>query len=139
MAYVDLAAALRAGLPTAQLQNRAGQYVSPTGASGTIALQEAHNGDLRIAVADPAASDGYPIIGYTWVVLWDGYDEPETAGAIKQLLRWCLLVGQNDSERLGHVPLPPNIVSRSTMALESVKHRAPQTPASPSATVTYAP
>jgi phosphate transport system substrate-binding protein len=127
--YVDMATAMRAGLLAARLQNRAGNYVSPGSASGTIALQEAQNGDLRISVADPAAHDGYPIVGYTWLLLWDRYENPHTADAIKQLVRWCLLVGQNDCERLGYVPLPQDIVSRSTLALESVKPGAPQTAA----------
>ncbi len=117
--YVDMGTALREKLPAAWLENKAGAYVEPRLLNGTLALQEAKMvGDLRVYLPDPEGGNAYPIVGYSWLVIHRHYDNPETARAIKHLLRSCLLEGQKDCERLGYVPLPANVVSLGILALE---------------------
>ena len=55
----------------AQLQNKAGQYVSPGGDGGPTALGSVNlPPDLRAWVTDPDAAKAYPITTYTWMLFY---------------------------------------------------------------------
>jgi phosphate transport system substrate-binding protein len=70
--YMEYQFAERLGLPVATLQNQAGEYVQPTPASGSLALGSAPEipDDLRVFVPDPPGAGAYPIVGYTWLLLY---------------------------------------------------------------------
>ena len=120
--YVEYGWAKQTGLSTAVLENKAGKYVEANTASSQAALAGAVLPDnLRAFLPDPDGDGSYPIVTYTWLLLYKQYPTPGTADAIKDIVKYCLNDGQSVSESLGYVPLPPNIVAADLKALDNVK------------------
>ena len=93
--YVHYGTAQRAGLGMAWLENKAGNYIKPTGTSGLqTLLQSKLPPDLRMFMPDPDGKDSYPIITYSWLLLHKTYNDPKELEALKELVRWCLDEGQ---------------------------------------------
>jgi phosphate transport system substrate-binding protein len=45
-------------------------------------------------VPDPEASDSYPIVTLTWILLYRNYPDERKVEALQALFRWCLTDGQ---------------------------------------------
>ena len=68
----------RAGLGMARLENKAGNYIKPTGTSGLeTLLQTKMPANLRVFMPDPDGKDSYPIVTYSWLLLYGKYDDPK--------------------------------------------------------------
>ena len=48
--------------------------------------------NLRVFIPDPPGKGAYPIVTFTWVLLYRTYD-PAAGPAIQALFRWCLTQG----------------------------------------------
>jgi phosphate transport system substrate-binding protein len=122
--YVEYGFAKRLGLPMAHLQNRAGRFVEPSPRSGQAALAAGAKqipGSLRAFLPDPDGDDSYPIVTFTWLLLYGQYGEPDKAAALKRFVDWCLTQGQDYSGELGYIPLPADVASLSQSAVAAVK------------------
>jgi len=120
--YVSYEFAIRAGLTTARLQNRAGNYVAPGPDSSMAALQDAELPEnMRLYVPDPERSSAYPIVTLTWVLLYRQYGDARKAQELTDLFRWCLTSGQGYAANLGYTPLPSQIQQRAIAALGGVR------------------
>jgi len=120
--YVEYGMAQRTGLAMAWLENRAGQVIQPHGGSGlatliTIDMPE----NLRAFFPDPDGQNSYPIVTYSWLLLYKKYDDQHKAAALKQYIKWCLTEGQAFSEALGYVRLAPHVVARAVDALDRIQ------------------
>ena len=120
--YVEYSYAKKLGIPIAALENQAGQFVEPspaTGAKGleTVAMPE----NLKVFVTDPAAADAYPIVTYSWILAYQQYEDAAKGEALKAVLKWGLSEGQQFSEQLGYVPLPPNVIEQATVAVDQIQ------------------
>ncbi|MBF2063236.1 MAG: phosphate ABC transporter substrate-binding protein PstS [Calothrix sp. C42_A2020_038] len=116
--YVEYAFAKQLNLATVALENKAGQFVEPNYEStakalATIKLSE----DLTGSVADPEGANSYPIITYSWLLVYKRYDDPQKAKALKKVIQWGLTEGQKFAPDLGYVPLPQEVVDKATAAL----------------------
>ena len=119
--YVGYEFARRIGLKIAVLENRAGKFVSPSVTSSTAAFADVEVPDnMRLYVPDPKRPDAYPIVTLTWILLYNNYADGKKAKALQDLFRWCLEDGQKYAADLGYVPLPPNVVARSQVALDKL-------------------
>jgi len=122
--YVEYGTAKRAGLGMAWLENKAGNYIKPTGTSGLeTLLQTKMPTNLRVFMPDPEGKDSYPIVTYSWLLLYGKYDDPKKLDTVKDVVRWCLDDGQQESESLGYIRLAPHVVAAATHALESISNR----------------
>jgi phosphate transport system substrate-binding protein len=120
MGYVEYGIARRAGLTMAWLENNAGEFVQPHGGSGLASLLNIQMPDnFRVFEPDPTGEDSYPIVTYSWLLLYRHYDETKAA-ALNDYVTWCLTDGQELSESLGFVRLPPRVVSRAVRAVGSI-------------------
>jgi phosphate transport system substrate-binding protein len=122
--YVEYHFARRLGLAMAQLQNRAGRFVAPSEASGQAAL--ARNAtqmppNLRLFMPDPDGEDAYPIVSFSWLLLYDRYPDREKAAALRKFVVWGLTDGQRLSRDLGYIPLPGEVAALSLAALERIR------------------
>jgi phosphate transport system substrate-binding protein len=119
--YIEYGYAYSQKLPVATLQNKAGNYVAPTTASAGAALASADMPpDLVAWISDPEGKDAYPIVTYTWMLFYKKYDSQAKAKALRSLIDYSLTDGQKESEALGYVPLPPNIVTKVKAAAETI-------------------
>ena len=110
-----------ARLKRAWLQNKSGNFIKPEATSGLNTLSTTlMPKNLRVFMPDPEGKDAYPIVTYSWFLLYGNYSNPKRLVAIKDFVRWCLADGQQDSEPLGYIPLAPQVVSLTTKALDSI-------------------
>jgi phosphate transport system substrate-binding protein len=120
--YVEFGTARRAWLPMAWLENKAGQLIEPHGGSGLATLLNTPLPEnLRVFFPDPEGQDSYPIVTYSWLLVYKQYDDAQKLAALKHYVRWCLTTGQEFNEALGFVRLPPQIIARSLEALDSLR------------------
>ncbi len=110
--FVEYGFAKKLGLGMASLENKSANYIEPTAASGLAALIEAKMPkNLRVFIPDPDGADSYPIVTYSWLLIRGHYADAKKAEAIKELVHWCLKDGQESSESIGYIRLPPKVVS----------------------------
>lgn len=121
--YMEYEFAERLGLPIATLQNKAGELVAPSPASGQAALASVTEipADLRVFLPDPDGAGAYPIVTYTWLLLDEHYADPAKAAALKEALAWGLSDGQKVAEEMGYVPLPEAMVTRANAVLARIQ------------------
>jgi phosphate transport system substrate-binding protein len=122
--YVEYGTAKRAGLAMAKLENRSQQFVNPTDNSGTITLENTAASlpkNLRLFMPDPEGATSYPIVTYSWLLLYEDYQNKEKADKVKRFVHWGLTEGQSYSAKFGYAPLPESVVAAATRALRQVQ------------------
>jgi len=120
--YVEYGIAQRAGLSMAWLENKAGQFIQPHGGSALATLLNVEMPDnLRAFFPDPDGTDSYPIVTYSWLLLYKQYDDQHKAAALKQYIKWCLTEGQAFNEALGYVRLAPQVIARTMAAVDNIR------------------
>jgi len=119
--YVEYGYAHSQNLHMATLENRSGNFVAPTTDSAKAALSSVQlPADMIAWVSDPEGKDAYPIVTFTWMVLYKKYDSKEKLDALKALVTYGLTDGQKEAEPLGYVPLPDNVVAANKAAIEAL-------------------
>jgi len=119
--YVEYGYAKQSGMPTAILENKSGNYVIAGLASGKSALASVQlPADLRAWITDPTPPEAYPIVTYTWLLCYKKYSDPKVAETLKSVIRFGLSQGQSYSIDLGYIPLPANVVTTVTKALDEI-------------------
>jgi phosphate transport system substrate-binding protein len=120
--YVEYGIAKRAGLAMAWLENKAGQFIQPHGDSGRATLLNVTMPEnLRVFFPDPDGKDSYPIVTFSWLLLYKQYDDQRKAAALKQYVKWCLTEGQAFNESLGYVRLAPQVTAQTTAAVDRIR------------------
>lgn len=121
--YMEYQFAKRLGLPMAKLQNKAGEYVAPTPAAGSAGLGSATEvpDDLRVFVPDPPGAGAYPIVGYTWLLLYQHYPDGDKRDALKGVVVWGLTEGQRIAEEMGYIPVPEDMVRLARAKVEAIQ------------------
>ena len=116
--YVGYEFAHRLGLNPAVIENREGRFVKPTTESCTTALTGAPMPEnLRVFIPDPAGEGSYPLVTFSWILLYKKYDAVKGA-AIRDLFRWCVREGQGYAPQMGYVPLPEGVAAKAAAALD---------------------
>jgi phosphate transport system substrate-binding protein len=121
--YVEFGFAKRLGLPMARLQNKAGQFIAPDDAAGLQALAEASAktaSGLNQSIVDPSEAGAYPIVTFSWLLLYRKYAEAEKGAAVRDFVGWGLSNGQKFAEKLGYLPLPSEVTASGQQTLGSV-------------------
>jgi phosphate transport system substrate-binding protein len=119
--YVGYEFAHKLGLKMAILENRQGHFVQPTPQTTAAALASVQLPEnLRLFVADPSSPDAYPIVTFSWILLYRNYDDAEKAKALRDLFQWCLQEGQQYAPKLGYVPLSSQVIAKGLSALGTI-------------------
>jgi phosphate transport system substrate-binding protein len=124
----------RNNLPMADLQNKyalqhkTDRFIEPGPDSGRLALAEAKVPtdpnmpfDFKLAVPDPEGPDAYPIVTYTWALLYTEYRDGKKAATLREVLRYCLTDGQKIAGELGYIPLPEALIARALKAVDTIQ------------------
>jgi phosphate transport system substrate-binding protein len=121
--YVEYGYAKNNKLAFAALQNKAGEFVTATTASGaaTLATTQFPPNLLRAWPSDPDGKEAYPIATFTWLLLYKKYDNTTIGEAVKKFVNFGLTDGQKFAEELGYIPLPKEVVDKNLEALKRVE------------------
>ena len=120
--YIEYGYAKSQGLAMAELENKAGEYIAASTASGQAALASMKLPESMIAWApDPEGAQAYPIGTYTWLILYKQYKDPRKLEILRELVKYSVSNGQQSSEALGYIPLPDAVVEQVKAAVENVK------------------
>lgn len=120
--YVEYGYAKDSGLLMASLQNKSGNFVAPDIASARETLSNLElPTNLRIWPVDPEGANDYPIVSFTWLLLYKKYPNAEKLKALKEFVNWSLTDGQSFSEGLGYVPLPAPVLEKAKAALSTIE------------------
>ncbi len=121
--YVELIYALQNKMPVGVVKNKSGVFVEPTIKSTTAAAGTTLPADTRASITDTAAKDGYPIAGFTWIIIYKeqkyGNKTKDKAEAVVKLLQWMTHEGQSLVAPLQYAPLPKSVVAKADAILRS--------------------
>jgi phosphate transport system substrate-binding protein len=124
--YVEYSFAKSGGLSIAQVQNEKGDYIAPSAATASEALESITFPDnFRVFEGNP--KKGYPITGVTWMMVYRDYSKgggnPAKGAAVKKWVKWVLTDGQNINERdgLDFAKVPEKTRQEALKAVESIK------------------
>ena len=75
---------------------------------------------LNQSIVDPSAADAYPIVTFSWLLLYREYPEADKVAALRNFVGWWLSKEQTFAEKLGYLPLPSEVTATGEQALGSV-------------------
>ncbi len=124
--YVELIYAMSNKMPYADINNRAGVFVTPSIESVSLAANIDLPDDTRVTITDTDAKAGYPISGFTWLILYkeQNYNGRTRAKAetLLNMLWWVIHEGQELAVPLHYAPLPKEAVAKAEIILKSVTY-----------------
>lgn len=116
--YVEYDYATKNNLKSAEIQNKKGEFVAPSLAASNAALSTVtFPANYRVFVGDP--TQGYPIVGLTWMMIYQKYSSPSKADAIKKWINWVLKDGQQFNDDLNYTKIPTDVVNRVLQTVNS--------------------
>jgi phosphate transport system substrate-binding protein len=113
--YVEYAAALKAKLAFALVQNSAGQFVAPSVDSFQAAATGApwnETTDFNLVMTNAPGEKAYPITATVFVLMHNQPKNPSEAALALAFFKWALESGQQQARALDYVPLPADLVQR---------------------------
>ncbi len=124
--YVELIYALQNNLPTGLVKTKKGKFVKPSietvSSSANIDLPD----DTRASITDTDSPEGYPISGFTWLLVYreQNYDgrKKERAEALVKLIWWMTHEGQKYTKPLHYAPLPSQAVLKAEKIIKSITY-----------------
>ena len=124
--YIELAYAIQNKMAFSKVQNKRGNFITPTVASTSAAGNIQLPPDAKVSLTNTDAADGYPISGFTWALLYkeQNYNNrsQDRATNLVKLLWWNIHEGQQYCQGLNYAPLSPSAVKIAEDILKSVTY-----------------
>jgi phosphate transport system substrate-binding protein len=124
--YIELAYAVQNSMAYAKIQNKSGEFITPSIGSVTAAANITIPADSKVSLTNTEAKDGYPIAGFSWALIYkeQKYNNRSADRATKllKLLSWMIHDGQKFSGALYYAPLSPAAVSTGDAILKSATY-----------------
>jgi phosphate transport system substrate-binding protein len=121
--YIELAYALQNKMTFASIQNKSGNFITPTVESTSAAGNVQIPDDAKVSLTNTDANDGYPISGFTWALIYkeQSYDgrSLQRAEKLVKMLWWNVHDGQKYCKGLNYAPLSPKAVAVAETILKS--------------------
>lgn len=122
--YVELAYAFENKLPFAFVKNSAGTFVEPTIASTSAAAAGASKtmpADYRVSLVNQPGKNAYPIVGFTWLLVYQDQKDKAKGKKLVEFLKWELKQGQQMAAKMLYAPLPPNVAKMVEKTVNSIR------------------
>jgi phosphate transport system substrate-binding protein len=124
--YIELAYAIQNKMAFAKVQNKAGNFITPTLQSTKAASNVQLPEDSKVSLTNTDAADGYPISGFTWALVYkeqkyDGRSQQRATKLLK-LLWWNIHDGQKFCEGLNYAPLSSSATTVAENILKSATY-----------------
>ncbi len=123
--YVELNYAKENNLPVALVRNQAGNWVEPSAASTTAAIDAFGSElakDMRTPIVQPSASakDAYPIAGLTFLLVPKQGKDAARTQVIKDFVEFIVMHGQDQAESLFYAKLPAGVQQQDQNLLAQI-------------------
>jgi phosphate transport system substrate-binding protein len=124
--YVELSYAIENNLPMAEMENRAGKFITPS-ADSTSAAIDAFSSELAKDVRDPivnppaSAKDAYPISGLTFLLVPKTPKSTQKGAEVKNFVDYIITGGQSMADQLHYAKLPDSLQQIDKHLLEEVQ------------------
>ena len=121
--YVELAYAVANRMTFGSVRNKAGQLLAPSLSTTMKALDAALPSipdDYLTLMTNPEATDAYPIVGLTYLMVYNEQSDAVKGPALAQFLWWAIHDGQRFAPPLLYAPLPKNLVVRLVRTLKGI-------------------
>jgi phosphate transport system substrate-binding protein len=110
---------------TGLVKNKAGEFVAPTPAAVTAALDaglaaNAFDERLRGSVTNMEGAESYPIAAVTWVLVHEQQADATKGKALAGFLWYALHEGQAQNEALSYSKMPPSLVTKAEALVNSM-------------------
>ena len=116
--YIELSYAVTNHIFYANVRNAKGKFVYPSVETATLAASGVTlPPDFRKVITNPEAPGGYPITGFTFLLVYRNGTKP----AVKKFLEWALTTGQKDASGNYYAPLPANVDKRALAAVATIQ------------------
>ena len=124
--YVELTYAVGNDMTFGLVQNKSGKFIEPCPASVANAANAIGRVDNGVSLTDTTHPDGYPISGFTWLVVFKeqnyGQRDKGIAEELVRMLSWVTHDGQKYAPSLRYVPLPKGVVKKTEGILKSITY-----------------
>jgi phosphate transport system substrate-binding protein len=123
--YVELAYAFENKLPYASLKNKSGKFVEPSIVSTSAAAAGAAKNmpaDYRISLVNQPGPAAYPIVGFTWLLVYLEQKDPVKGKKLVEFLNWELKKGQKMTTAILYAPLPENVARMVEKTVKTIKY-----------------
>jgi phosphate transport system substrate-binding protein len=77
--------------------------------------------DFRVSISNPPGPAAYPVSSYSWLLVPASIPDAARRTAVKGFLKWVLTDGQKLAVPLHYAPIPQEIASQATAALEQIR------------------
>jgi phosphate transport system substrate-binding protein len=125
--YVELIYALQNKMPYGTVKNKKGNFVTATLAATSKAADINLPDDMKVSLTDTDAPEGYPIGGFTWILVYkeQSYRDrsEEKAKALVNLLWWMTHEGQKYTEPLEYASLSKKAVEKAEKLIKSISYK----------------
>ncbi|MBU5612851.1 phosphate ABC transporter substrate-binding protein PstS [Geomonas azotofigens] len=122
--YVELAYAFENKLPYAWLKNKAGVFIEPsiksTSAAAAAAVKQMP-ADYRISLVNQPGKDAYPVVGFTWLLVYEQQKDPAKGKHLVEFLNWAMTKGQKMAAPMLYAPLPESVVKMVQKTVKTLK------------------
>jgi phosphate transport system substrate-binding protein len=124
--YVEMAYAIENDLPVAVIENSSGNFIKPSLLSTSLSANAKIPDDTRTSLTNTSSKNGYPITGFTWIILYkeQNYNDRTLAQAqeLTKLLWWMTHEGQKYATDLNYAPLPDKMIPKVEKLLRSITY-----------------
>ncbi len=124
--YVELIYAMSNDMPVAIVKNKTGNFIKPSIKSVSLAANIRLPEDMRVSLTNTEAPYGYPISGFTWILVYkdlkDGKLSFEKARTLVDLLWWMIHDGQKYAEPLHYAPLSASAREKAERIVKSITY-----------------
>jgi phosphate transport system substrate-binding protein len=111
-------------MPQAYIRNLKGNYIAPSLETISAAAQGEIPRDTRITLTNSDSDNGYPIAGFTWLLVYkeQNYNSRTLAKAqeLVNMIKWMLTDGQKYAEPLDYAPLSSGAAQKALAQLSTV-------------------
>jgi len=120
--YVDYTDAIASGLKSAEVQNKAGDFVAPSASAASLdAASATIASNLTFAAADASSAAGaYPISYQSWDLVYSTQPNANDADMLKSYLGYLLGDGQRLLPTLYYAPLPSSLDQKAIAQLSQI-------------------
>jgi len=123
--YVELAYAFENKLPYSAIRNASGNFVEPTIKSTSAAAAGAAKSmpaDFRVSLVNQPGKDTYPIVGFTWLLVYQQQKDAVKGRKLVEFLNWELKKGQKMAAAILYAPLPEKVVKMVENTIKTIKY-----------------